>query len=458
MGETSADGLRILYLTSYLSMNHSGGFRGRSLVETFLDDGHTVLVRHIYLEDREKYVDNNPALADDLTDASEFDRFAPEAVVIEGGLYQANFEWKLPASVAIDYVERGGVLLVLDAGFNKFSNGSPLMNEVWFFGGRVDSLRGLPYLKDKHSNDGRSDSDILIHPDGMLVSEWLRKAFVGVESIVAVQPVPLAPTGEIACSTEVTARKLVLDRFVDDDGWAYPIATVRQHRLGYAGVVAADVSMDPLTDTAPGNIVWITQLITLLAKEARRLQRLRGPLSGQGPDVVAASNEVVGDLRELPELIQAPESETFELKETIQFSAQTGTKDEGPAKQMVEAVQELWNLEGGSVVIGVRDQTREVIGLERDLPYVHRKNEDGLLLKVTEKVKDGLGPLVSLGIRVSLARVDGKLVVRIDVPRGATPAYFKGKTFRVRQQNGGIELFGPALEEYLAHRFPQRGR
>jgi hypothetical protein len=87
---SSADGLRVLYLTSSFSGMGSEGLRGRSLVENMLDNGCTVRVRHIYVDDKTPYVANNPALADDLTDAKEFETFRPDAVVVEGGLYQVD--------------------------------------------------------------------------------------------------------------------------------------------------------------------------------------------------------------------------------------------------------------------------------------------------------------------------------------------------------------------------------
>ena len=60
--------------------------------------------------------------------------------------------------------------------------------------------------------------------------------------------------------------------------------------------------------------------------------------------------------------------------------------------EVVQAVQEFSNKEGGVVVIGVQDDPRVVKGIERDFPYVQPSYADGLTLFISDLLTNKLGP------------------------------------------------------------------
>lgn len=306
---------RLLHLTNIPSINGRDAFRARALVERFSDEGWNVLVRNCFVENRSETVTANPALELDATDAKEFHSFGPTVVLAEEGLlFPGTQDWRLPARIAVEYVESGGVFLVLDASREKFENKSGLSRETGFFGAHVRDTgpHGVRYLQDETANHGYPSS-LMCRPERMLVSEWLRPALDGVDAIRSAIPVALdhiAGGGDIAASAEPTARTLEGDIFTGEP-WSTPIATVRQHGLGYAGIIGAVVSPDNLTRYAPGNIKWIVQLSNLLANEAFRLSRLRGSKEPRP--------RWEGDPRRTVDLLSAAEDQTLEIKQTARY-------------------------------------------------------------------------------------------------------------------------------------------
>lgn len=439
-------GRRFLYLTSYPSTVGRDALRGSRLVESFMDSGWTQLIRNFFVDDRLTAIVRRPSNREDFTDESEFRQFSPDLVIAEGGLYhQGGSDWKFPLSLALSFVELGGVFLALDNGFNTFLDGSPLARELGFFGAYLPSQHHVPYLQDTESNDGGA-RQIVCRPHRLSVSAWLADAFEGVDRIVASLPVPLVPTdGDIAASAEPTAQTLELDVFSDTHSFPSPFATVRQHGNGFAGIVAAQVTADDLTRNNPGNILWLRNLATLLVDTAGHNKRLR-PRS--------MPPAWTGDPRPTVGLVDRDEDDTFEIKETARFNVHKGDKGDEITDEVVEAVQELWNKDGGVVLVGIKDSPREIRGIERDLPFVKPKSADGLCLFISDRLGHKLGGLVPIQVLVRTEMVDDKEILRIDVPRGAQPAWRDGKHLRVRRQNGGMDLHGPDVVAYLQQRFP----
>lgn len=200
----------------------------------------------------------------------------------EEGLFSPGTdEWKLPPELAVKHVETGGIFVVLDASADKFMRGVRLAEESGFFGAHVlckECPRGVPYVRDSDANFGGKNSSLMCRPDRMvLVSEWLQPALEGVEVLKCVYPVGgLQTIRDIAASTEPTARELRGDVFTDLGPRPLPIATIRQHGAGFAGIVGAKVSSNDLVQEAPDNIKWLMQLIQLLTTEAAQMRRIRG--------------------------------------------------------------------------------------------------------------------------------------------------------------------------------------
>jgi hypothetical protein len=443
-------GNRLLHLTTLWSGVGRGGFRARALIERFQSEGWEVLVRYMFVEDRPAAIAKNPALESDATDAAELDSFRPTVVLSEGGLLAAETrDWKMPAKIAVDYVESGGVFLVLDAGRHVFGDQPGLAGETAFFGARVrpTDSGSIRYLRDEASNFGHG-SNLLCRPENMVVDEWLRPALHDIRALMAVTPVALEPwgvLGDIAASTEPTATALAEDLFVADRQQT-PIATVKQHGLGYAGIVSAIMSPDDLVKDAPDNVTWLFQLSKLLAGEAGRLRSIRGKRESRPP--------WKGDPRPTHDLLTAAEDETLEIKQTARFDVRRKVKSTYIETEVVEAVAELWNRDGGTLLIGVADEPRRAVGLDDDYRLVKPQNADGYCAWLGTLLSNRLSTTLAISCRIAVERVDSTEIARIDIPTGHVPAWIDNRTFRVRRSNAGVTLEGPELDQYLRDRFP----
>jgi hypothetical protein len=419
--------------------------RGLKLIETLTLRGWRCLIRSTFVESREVSLARHPNGSDDFIDEVEFHEWEPDLILIEGGLHHHGTDsLKLPAILATDFVERGGSLVVLDNDLNAFSGREPLGRDLPFFGADLGPRRHVPYLEDQVSFDG-SFRTLVCRPERQAISEWLLPAFDGVASIAAVHPVPLAVLGDIVASAEPTARALELDVYSSSGPYPHPFATVRQHGRGFACLVAATVSPDDLTDRHPGNVEWIANLGELLATAAARNRRIRNPKE--------SSPAWIGDDRRTEDLVEAPEGVTLEVKETVRLNVRTGERDNAMSDEVVQAIQELWNTDGGVVLVGVQDSPRVVTGVERDFAHVRPPNSDGLVLFIAERVSQLLGSIVAVQLLVRAEQVGEFEVIRVDVPRGAVPAWMNNRRFRVRRQNGGIDLEGPDIQQYIRERF-----
>ncbi|MGH8991307.1 MAG: RNA-binding domain-containing protein [Acidimicrobiia bacterium] len=439
---------RLLYLTSGLALQGRSAFRGRQLVAHFKDRGWSVLVRHWAADSREEWIQKNPGVADDVTDAEELRGFGPDAVFFEGGLYVAGGDdWKLPSTLLYEFVDGGGVAILADVDVNE-ARKTAYRGDLFFFGAVGDGdPETVAYIRDDTTDPG-PDGSLSFRPGEMEPSEWLRPALAGVECLVVYAPVALRPRGDVAASSESTGRVLQADRFIEDYRRAVPFSTVSQHGMGYAAVVAATITPDLLVNDHPGNARWLVNLAGLLTEEAAFARQTRRP--GQQ----LAGGEV--DPRATAELVMAEESETLEKKETARFNALKGGRDEALEGEVVGAVGALWNTGGGVVLIGVVDRTNEVTGLAPDYGTLRNRDADGFKAWLAGLLHERLDGAIASSVNVRIEPQGDVEVARIDVPRGHYPGWVDGERFLVRMGTATRQLQGPELAQYLKDHWPAR--
>ena len=77
----------------------------------------------------------------DVTDKDEFEEFAPDVIYSEGGLYVGDDDWKIPATVIVDFVESGGVFIVTGVNQGLFQLYSRMFEaysrDLHFFGAQM---------------------------------------------------------------------------------------------------------------------------------------------------------------------------------------------------------------------------------------------------------------------------------------------------------------------------------
>jgi uncharacterized protein (TIGR02391 family) len=153
---------------------------------------------------------------------------------------------------------------------------------------RFDGQRGARRL---HDNCAQEDEGIRFFPPAhgnplagqMSVSDWLKPALEGIDSILADWVVDLR-TGknDIAASGNATTDIYVKGVKVEG-GCRSPWASVNQYGRGHAVLIGAVVSDDRLVDVCPDNARWISNLIALLTERSREIAEWAAPVRQPKP-------------------------------------------------------------------------------------------------------------------------------------------------------------------------------
>lgn len=158
--------------------------------------------------------------------------------------------------------------------------------------------------------------------------------------------------------------------------------------------------------------------------------------------------------RSVEQIIADGESMTIEFKSTARWNLHSCRADKKMEQVVVKTVAGFMNGEGGTLLVGVKDDG-EVLGLEHDYSTLGSKgNRDGYELFLTQLFENGLsGPAATL-VRTSFESIQGKDICRVSVAASANPVFAKAlgaKTltdFWVRTGNSTRQLVGTDMVEY----------
>lgn len=220
----------------------------------------------------------DPDFGDLILAAEEVAADPPDVVFLEGGLFGGPGDWRLPRDLAFQWVRSGGVLIVADVGRNQCV-GSPAEYRESLHAlccvepdveGDTPFAGNVAYLIDETSHT-RGVSSILVHPDQMGVSHWLRPVYEGIDAVLvsgAVRLRVLEPgtVSVLATGNEGSTRVLRADLPARDSNWS-PFASVTQGGQGYAVIIAASVTADRLLEQSPDNGRWLLNIARFLHSE-----------------------------------------------------------------------------------------------------------------------------------------------------------------------------------------------
>jgi len=348
-------GLTVLYLTAIPSAFNDEAFRGMKTAEALPGDGGELLVRHWLTDSRDEAIARNRGLTADATDRAEFAEFAADVVFLESGLYWNREDWRIPPDVALSFVENGGVFIVADVDRAEVANSYDSYSaDLRFFGaylgGLPDDRLQVRYVRDELANDGHPANVMCQWP--VNARDWAKDAYDGVDQVLAMSPLALEPSGQVLLWSSPTADVLSMDYFVDQHRTT-PLATVAQHGLGYAAVIAAAVSSDVITGRNPANIRWLCNVASIMHERAARERQLRQPRStGRRLAAIGRHGE-----RSAADLAALPESKFLEHKQTFAFNIRTKQKDNALADAVLDRICSFWNTDGGTLLVGVEDRT-----------------------------------------------------------------------------------------------------
>lgn len=167
------------------------------------------------------------------------------------------------------------------------------------------------------------------------------------------------------------------------------------------------------------------------------------------------------EVADIESLIRNGERDTVEFKATGRKNTIAGVKDKKMEWAVVKTICAFMNGSGGTLLIGVTDET-SIVGIEEDYAFVTPSNRDGWEQWLTALVKTRVGPVAATGIGVTYADIEGRTVARIDVERGGKPVFArtmdgpKQEKFFVRLNVTTEELSGSEMLEYQKKRWPSR--
>lgn len=154
-------------------------------------------------------------------------------------------------------------------------------------------------------------------------------------------------------------------------------------------------------------------------------------------------------------LIEQGENKETEFKETLRVDARSGALNKDLEKAVLKSIVGFMNADGGNLLIGVKDGG-EVVGIERDINTLPKKNRDGFENHLNSLMRAMIGVNEAKQTQVYFQKIGDKDLCAINVEPLHRPAYLKfadKEEFFVRVGNSTRALSMSEAEEYIRSRF-----
>jgi hypothetical protein len=157
---------------------------------------------------------------------------------------------------------------------------------------------------------------------------------------------------------------------------------------------------------------------------------------------------------ELDDLIERGEDPRIEFKETFLWDVHRKQPNKDLKETVAKEICAFANSDGGTLIIGVNDENKEVTGIERDLNVI-QKGKDGLELQLNQVISNKMGDKFgSIYTELEFEETEGKTVCIISVERSPEPVYFGEKEdFYIRQGSSSKNLNVGEATEYIQERW-----
>lgn len=162
-----------------------------------------------------------------------------------------------------------------------------------------------------------------------------------------------------------------------------------------------------------------------------------------------------------------PESKTVEYKTSIVFPP-NGEGEADIDKQIlniVKALTAMMNADGGKLIIGVHDRTQEILGVEKDYPYLDsgdidkyagsysdKNHEDSYKRKILNAVRTQSGTYAGSLLKIDRKEKGGKDYYVVEVAKADKPIWMRGNKLYQRQDGSSEPLWGEELTQFIFNR------
>lgn len=202
-----------------------------------------------------------------------------------------------------------------------------------------------------------------------------------------------------------------------------------------------------------------------MEEELWQLENYKDFLAKRRQSIASAINDYMDDLQigtredeeeSVEDLIQRGENARIEFKETFLYDVHRDQANKDLKASVVKEIASLTNAEGGVVIIGVKDDTKEVTGIDRDLKLMP-KGKDDFGLQLTREISDRLSHMMaSVYTEVEFEEVDGQEVCVIWVDPSPEPVFFQDDgqdRFYIRSGSSADPLTIQEAQQYIERHF-----
>lgn len=168
-----------------------------------------------------------------------------------------------------------------------------------------------------------------------------------------------------------------------------------------------------------------------------------------------------------------PESKTVEYKTSIVFTPDGNANSNENAnideqiRNIVKALTAMMNAEGGKLIIGVHDKTREIKGVEKDYPHLndghidkyagqYPLNDDGYKRKILNSVRYMSGTYAGSLLKIDRKQKGGKDYYVVEITKADRPIWMRtkeqGTILFQRHDGSNQQLWGDELTQFIVRR------
>ena len=156
------------------------------------------------------------------------------------------------------------------------------------------------------------------------------------------------------------------------------------------------------------------------------------------------------------------EGQNVEYKTSIVFTPKHEANIDVQMFNIVRELAAFMNADGGTLYIGIHDKTRQVIGIDNDLPHLcegesayassYTADYDHYQLKIRDTVVSLCSTIAGSLINISFPQQESVTYCKIDVTAAKRPIWTKGNMLFQRQGNQAQMLRGESITQFVGER------
>jgi hypothetical protein len=146
------------------------------------------------------------------------------------------------------------------------------------------------------------------------------------------------------------------------------------------------------------------------------------------------------------------ESQKIEYKETFCMNNSTYINDTNIELSAMKTLVAFLNTNGGTLIVGIND-SRQIIGVEKEVNDLFKNSSDKYLLYIKDKIKTKLGIEYFSYIDYKIVEFQKKKLLIFEVEKSSIPCCYNGNDYYIRVNPATEKLIGKQLINYVFERY-----